>query len=130
MTVARERGSSLFNGRRAIKYLASVSFHLAWSMWTINCPYFGLNIFGNTSKTALTLNNASNSRHLESKLLKCGQTYPVGRKDAKININEPWISRAQGSFTVGPYAEGDVVSLPHLVQSAVIRITARLSSTI
>jgi hypothetical protein len=99
----------LFNGRRAIKYLVIWPLTLTQPMWTIDCPYFGTTIVGNTSKTNFLVIDASDSHHSESKLLKCGQTYPVGRKEAKILINEPWVSRAQGSFTVGPYAEGDVV---------------------
>ena len=99
-------------------------------MWVVSSPYFGTTITGSASKTKILVINASDSRYSELKLLKCGQTYPVGRKEAKIIINEPWVSRTQGSFTVGPYAEGDVVRLPHLVQTGAIRLKVHPSSMI
>ncbi|KIM30468.1 hypothetical protein M408DRAFT_328052 [Serendipita vermifera MAFF 305830] len=64
-------------------------------MWTIACKYFGTHPDGT----------------LKAKLLKCGQAYPLARKDAKININEPFISRSHGTFTVGPYTENDVYNM-------------------
>ncbi|KAG8757559.1 hypothetical protein FRC14_001966 [Serendipita sp. 396] len=42
------------------------------------------------------------------RLLKCGKEYSVGRKDARIIINQPWISREHGSFIVGQHTDNDV----------------------
>ncbi|KAG8833311.1 chromatin modification- protein VID21 [Serendipita sp. 399] len=42
------------------------------------------------------------------RLLKCGREYSVGRKEANIIINLPWISREHGTFLVGEHTDNDV----------------------
>ncbi|PVF99420.1 hypothetical protein CPB86DRAFT_296400 [Serendipita vermifera] len=64
-------------------------------MWTLICPYFGVN----------------DSGAQQSKLLKTGEDYSIGRRDCNINVNQAWMSRQLGRFIVGQYSEGDVFNM-------------------
>ncbi|KAF7314496.1 CDC73-C domain-containing protein [Mycena kentingensis (nom. inval.)] len=48
------------------------------------------------------------NNHTESKLLKPGKTYTVGRKARDINLNSGKVSHDAGFFTVGPFSADDV----------------------
>jgi len=45
----------------------------------------------------------------ETKLLRSGKKYPLGRKDRELLVNNKKISRDHCEFTVGPYTEEDMV---------------------
>ena len=47
----------------------------------------------------------------ESKLLKTGRKYVLGRKDRHLVINHKKVSHDHAEFTVGAYTHDDVVSL-------------------
>jgi hypothetical protein len=45
----------------------------------------------------------------ESKLLKTGKTYKLGRKDTALVVNHKVISKTHGEFKVGTFTGDDVV---------------------
>ncbi|CAG8657447.1 6579_t:CDS:2, partial [Acaulospora colombiana] len=65
-------------------------------MWTLICPYFGVN----------------DSGAQQSKLLKTSEDYTIGRNGCNINISEKWMSRQLGRFIVGQHNEADVTWRP------------------
>lgn len=65
------------------------------------------------------------SCHLESKLLRPGKRYTLGRKDADLLILEKKISREHVTFTLSEFPTSSVVSRPYFVFSAFVIILAK-----
>lgn len=56
----------------------------------------------------------------ETKLLKPGKTYVLGRKDRPLLVNHKSISRDHLSFIVGDYTVEDAVSIAHTLHVYVL----------
>ena len=63
---------------------------------------------------------SSVSRHLESKFLKPGKRYVLGRKDANLLISSKKISREHVAFTLSEFPTSRVVSRPCFLFSTFI----------
>jgi hypothetical protein len=64
-------------------------------------------------KVCLRLSETFNfhSFKIESKLLKTGAKYTLGRKDRQLAVNHKKISHDHAVILVGPYSQDDVVSM-------------------
>ena len=89
-------------------------------MWVIASPFDGeaLNEVGFQSTTFFfthlshtKISNTHKGSGVESKLLKSGKAYHIGRKDCDLIVNHKKVSHDHGEFVVGRFSPDDVVRL-------------------
>jgi hypothetical protein len=81
-------------------------------MWTLTGPFDG-EVAGELafqSKLKRCYRNVLANPCAETKLLKTGTSYPLGRKGTGLVISSKKISSNHCEFVVGPYTINDVVS--------------------
>ncbi len=98
-------------------------------MWIIRGPFDGdegQDPSTESESGALVYHISPVSRHLDSKLLKPGKLYALGRKDADLLIPSKKISREHVTFTLSEFPTARVVSRPRHPLSRFILISFRV----